>query len=316
MKMSCLIVGAFVLVTTAPSLAGPAAPQDQQIFYRAPSARGTEIRVAAKDGSNMSSLARFNGSMVFDVGSLASGRIAVSSADGLQLLGTAKSGTQFVKTDLQTLANSGVTGATALDLSPDGTRIAYRGGGGTRLMVYTIGDSAPVEWDSGIYVWDLAWARDGASIVYMNHAVSGQPTRLYEVAAPNQRTEILAKLHMDRVELSRLQGDLLLLSYNSDDGQQTHIGTWRLPSATSPGEWVSPSLAGRAIANRGVFSCDDAYLIYGSSAKSGAQTWYTRDLPSGVDQLITKVGANAEPQSWSGCPATSSQDAFQFRVIP
>lgn len=155
------------------------------------------------------------------------------------------------------------------------------------------------------------------AIVYMDHALPGTPTRIFEASAPQQFAEVLAKTGMDRVEVSRTQGDLLLISYNSDDGQQTLAGTWRLPSSSSPGGWESPSLAGRTIANRAVFSCDDSYLIYGSSSKSGAQNWYARDLPSGIDQIIGKVTANAEPQSWSGCPATSTTiDPFQFRVVP
>jgi hypothetical protein len=315
MEKSCLFLAVILLASAAPAPAAAPPPQDQQIFYRAPSSRGTEIRVAAMDGSKISALAKFSGSIVFDVGSIESGLIAVTSTAGLQLLTYTKTGNQFVKTGLQTLSNSGITGARALDLSPDGKRIAYRGGDGTKLMVYTIGESSPVEWDSGPFVWDVAWARDGASIVYMDHAVSGQLTRLYEVTLPHQRTEVLSKRYMDRVEVSRTQSDLLLLSYNSDDGLQTHVGTWRLPSGTSPGGWVSSSLAGRTVANRGVFSCDDSYLIYGSATKSGTQTWYTRSLPAALDELINKVGSNAEPQSWSSCPTAASEgDPFQFRV--
>lgn len=309
---------AVLLATSAPSISAVTSPQAQEIFYRAPAGRGTQLVAAARDGSNVSSLLKSDASLYFsfDVGSRDSGVVAVSTQAGeLQLLTYAKNSTGvFATTSVRTLV-TGIPRAAALDLSPDGTRIAYRGGDGTKLMVYTIADGTNVEWDSGTYVWDLAWARNGASIVYIDHAASGNPTHLYEVTAPHQITDVLDKPYMDQVEVSRTQGDVLLLSYTGDDGQQSLIGTWQLPSATSAGGWVNSSLAGRAVANRGVFSCDDHYLIYGSSGHAGAQTWYTRDLPSGADLLINKVGANAEPQSWSSCAAVSpANDPLQFRI--
>jgi hypothetical protein len=314
---------AALLVASVSGPAGTTTPQPQQIFYRALLGKQIAIQAAAKDGSNISTVFKTNGSINFDVGSQDSGVIAVSTDSAFLLLHYVKSGSQYVLSGSPQTLLTGFTRATSLDLSPDGTRIAYRGGDGNHLMVYTVGDSAPVEWDSGKFVWDLAWARGGASLIYLDHAPSGL-THLYEVTGPGQVSDVLDKPYMDRVEVSRLDGSKLLLSYNSDDGQQTFVGTWRLPTTNpdgtpNPGAWVAPALAGggTAVANRGVLSCDDSYLIYGSSGHAGAQIWYTRNLLSGADVLINKVPANAEPQSWSSCAtaATQTNDAFEFRTV-
>jgi WD40 repeat protein len=260
---------------------------------------------------------KLNGSLYFDVGSQDSGVMIVSTPTGeLQKLTYAKNSSGiFARTGLTTLL-SGLPRATALDLSPDGNRIAYRGGDGTHLMVYSISDGSIVEWSSGPWAWDFAWTHGGASIALLEQTnpVDGR-SHLYELTGPGQRTEILNMRYMDRVEVSRTDSTLLLLSYNSEDGQQTFVGTWRMPSGATAGTWVAPSLAGRSVSNRGVFSCDDKYLIYGSSGHAGAQEWYARALPAGADLIINKVPSNAEPQSWSSCVAatTATGDAFQFR---
>jgi len=299
-----------LLVTTTGAVAGPATPKPQELFYRAPAGNGTAIVAAARDGSNTSTLLTSGGPMTIDVGSGSSGVMAVSTSTGLQLLTYAKNSSGvFARTGLTTLV-PGVMRATALDISPDGTRIAYRGGDGNHLMVYTIADGSTVEWASGNYVWDVVWARDGASIVYVSADPTVNVSHLYEVTAPGQVNDVFDIPNIDRVEVSRLNGNVLLLSYNNSSGQAV-IGTWQLPSGTSAGGWINPSISDLSVANRGVFSCDDSYLIAGSSGHAGAQIWYTRTLPSGSDLLINKVGANAEPQSWSSCPST----ALQFRVV-
>lgn len=327
MKTYSLYVAAASFLVATPAIAGKGVPANQEIFYRAPAGKGTQLVAAARDGSNVSSLFTGTGSLYFnyDVGSADSGVIVIGTRAGeLQLLTYAKNSSGvFARTGLSTLL-TGVSSGAAVDLSPDGTRIAYRGADGTRLMVYTIADESNVEWSVGPWAWDFAWVRGGASIALLqqNSPTDGR-SHLYEVTGPGQRNEILNMRYMDRVEVSRTAGDVLLLSYNSEDGQQTFVGTWRMPSANvdgtiTPGAWVNPSLAGRAVSSRGVLSCDDSYLLYGSAGPAGQQTWYTRTLPSGADQLISKAGANAEPQSWSSCltPQNTTSDAFDFREVP
>ncbi|WP_300975106.1 WD40 repeat domain-containing protein [Sphingomonas sp. LHG3406-1] len=228
----------------------------------------------------------------------------------------------FGRTSVTTLL-TGIYPGSAVDLSPDGTRIAYRAATGGALMVYDLNDRSSTEWLRGPWAWDFVWARGGASLVLLEQYNSNdQRSRLYELRAPGQAIEILNHRRLDAVEVSRLKSDELLLSYNSDDGS-AHVGTWRMPTtladgSTSAGEWIVPSLAGRSAAFKGVFSCDDKYLLYGGAGPSGQQIWLTKTLPSGADVAISKAAANAIPQSWSRCvtaPA-SSGSALEFRGVP
>lgn len=315
------LAATLIMVTHAGIAATPAPAKPQEIFYRTGAGKTTQLVAAARDGTNVSSLFTDSGTLFFsfDVGSADSGSIVVGTRSGeLQLVTYAKNSSGvFSRTGVTTLL-TGIPQGTAVALSPDGTRIAYRGGDGTHLMVYTIADRTNAEWSVGPWAWDFAWARGGGSIALLEQSnpIDGR-SHLYEVTGPGQRSDILNLRKIDTVETSHTDGDVLLLSYNSEDGQQTLVGTWRLPSATVLGGWVSPRLAGRTVANRGVLSCDDGYLIYGSSGSAGQQTWYTRTLPSGSDLLMSKVGANAIPRSWSACPtAITTNAAFQFRVVP
>jgi hypothetical protein len=300
--------------------------QPQEIFYRAPYGKGTQLVATARDGTNLSRIYEDSGSLYFgfDVGSADSGVIIIGSRTGeLRLVQYARNSSGvFGRTNVTTLL-SGISLGSPVDLSPDGNRIAYRAATGGALMVYNLTDRSNTEWLRGPYAWDFVWARDGESLVVLDQ--SSQPdrrSRLYELRSPGQAIEILNHRRLDAVEVSRLKSDELLLSYNSDDGS-AHVGTWRMPiassdGATSPGEWIVPSLAGRNAAFRGVFSCDDKYLIYGGSGPSGQQIWLTKTLPSGADVAISKAAANAIPQSWSRCatPPASSGSALEFREVP
>jgi hypothetical protein len=332
MRSSRFYFAAFLLVTSGMAVAGKptVGAKPQEIFYRAPAGKGTQLVAAARDGSNVSSLFSGTGSLYFnfDVGAQpgsSGGTIVIGTRAGeLQLLTYAKNSSgAFARTGLTTLL-SGISSGTSVDLSPDGNRIAYRAGDGTHLRVYNITDHSDVEWSAGPWAWDFAWARGGASIALLEQTnpVDGR-SHLYEVTGPGQRTEILTNRYMDRVEVSRTDGNLLLLSYNSEDGQQTFVGTWRMPTAnedgtTTPGAWINPAIVGggTTFVSRGVLSCDDSYLLYGGSGPAGQQIWFTKTLPSGTPVQITKVGSNAEPQSWSSCaPSTTANDAFQFREV-
>ena len=333
MRSSRLYFAAVLLVTggVAMSAKPSAGAKPQEIFYRAPAGKGTQLVAAARDGSNVSSLFSGTGSLYFnfDVGAqpgTSGGTIVIGTRTGeLQLLTYAKnSNGVFARTGVTTLL-TGITSGAAVDLSPDGNRIAYRAGDGTHLRVYTISDGTDVEWSTGPWAWDFAWARGGASIALLDQTdrVDGR-SHLYEVTAPNQLSEILTMRHMDRVEVSRTDGNVLLLSYNSEDGQQTYVGTWQMPTVnldgtTTPGAWINPAIVGggTTFVSRGVLSCDDSYLLYGGSGPAGQQIWFTKTLPSGSPVPITKVGSNAEPQSWSSCTSTATtiSDAFEFREV-
>lgn len=336
MKKRHLYFAGALLVTSGVAVAakpvtGGAAPQE--IFYRAPAGKGTQLVAAARDGSNVSSLYAGTGSLFFnfDMGSQpgsSSGKIVIGTRTGeLLLLTYAKnSNGVFAPIGQPRTLLTGITSGAAVDLSPDGDRVAYRAGDGTHLRVYTISTGTDVEWSTGPWAWDFAWARGGASLALLEQS---NPTdgrsHLYEVTAPGARSEILNMRYMDRVEVSRIDGNVLLLSYNSEDGQQTFVGTWRMSTTgldgnTTPAYWVNPAIVGggTTFVSRGVLSCDDSYLFYGGSGPAGQQIWFTKTLPSGTSVQITKVGSNAEPQSWSRCAsaATSASDAFQFREVP
>lgn len=321
----CALLGllAFSQVADAQKSSGS---QSQEVFYRAPYGKGTQLVATARDGSNLSRVYEDTGSLYFgfDVGSADSGVIIIGSRTGeLRLVRYAKNTSGvFARTSVTTLV-SGINPGSAVDLSPDGTRIAYRAATGGALMVYDFNDGTSTEWLRGPWAWDFVWARDGASLVLLEQQnPSDQRSRLYELRVPGQAVEILNHRRLDAVEVSRLKSNELLLSYNADDGS-AHVGTWRMPTtvsdgSTSPGEWIVPSLAGRSAAFKGVFSCDDRYLLYGGAGPSGHQLWFTKTLPTGADVAISKAAANAIPQSWSRCATApaSSASALEFREVP
>jgi hypothetical protein len=259
----------------------------------------------------------------FDVGSADSGVVAIGSFAGeLKLLTYARNAAGVFATKSVTTLLSGLPQSAEVDLSPDGTRIAYRGSTAGALMVYDIATKTSETWSSGPWAWDFAWIRGGAAIAMVgNRNQNGEPSRLYEISGPGQRVELLSLRQIDAVDVSRTDPNVILLSYNSEDGSQALVGSWRLP-VTSPdgivtnGGWIQPNLAGRSPAFKGTWSCDDRFLIFGGSGAGGQQQWFTRDLPSGTAQLVAKAG-NATAQSWSRCASSPnpSSDAFIFRTV-
>lgn len=299
----------------------------QEIFFRVPDGKGTKLVAAARDGSNVSTVYRDTGSLYFsyDVGSADSRQIAIGTRTGeikVLTLGVNASG-QFFQESVRTVL-TGAAGGSDVDFSPDQSSIAYRGSGSTgNLMVLDLNTGQTLEWLRGPWAWDFVWARNGGSIIVLeqNSPADGR-SHLYELTSPNQPVEILNSRYMDRVDISRLDPSVLLLSYNSEDGAQTFVGTWRLPitnsdGSTTSGTWINPSLAGRAVSSRGVFSCNDTFLMYGGAGPAGRQLWFTRDLPSGADIQVSGAAANAVVTSWSKCPSPpTSSSAFDFREVP
>ena len=326
-----MMVGRYVLLSLL-AFSGPleaqkiSVSQPQEVFYRAPYGKGTQLVATARDGSNLSRIFEDTGSLYFgfDVGSADSGVVVIGTRAGeLKLLKYAKTSSGVFARTSVTLLRSGIASSSPVDLSPDGTRIAYRAATDGALMVFNVGDGSTTEWLRGPYAWDFVWAKGGASLVLLELSDRvDRRSRLFELTGPGQATEILNHRRLDAVEVSRLNGNELLLSYNSDDGK-AKVGTWRMPTTsaegtTSPGDWIVLSLSGRDAAFKGVFSCDDKYLLYGGSGPAGQQIWLTKTLPIGADDPIAKAAANAIPQSWSACPtlATSGSSAFEFREVP
>lgn len=303
---------------------GPSPTASQEVFWRAAKGSGTQLLATARDGSNASTLYTDTGSQFFrfDVGSADSGLIAIGSATGqLKLISYGRNSAGVFAPLTVTTLLSGVPNSTEVDLSPDGTRIAYRGAGEGSLMVYDIASGTSEMWSSGLFAWDFAWIRGGASIALAEHSnpidLRGH---LYEVAGPGQRVELLNVRNIDAVDVARTDNSLLVLSYNSEDGKAL-VGSWRLPTtaadgSTTAGAWLNTNIPGRDPAFKGTWSCDDHYLIFLGSGPAGQQIWFTKDMPSGPDQVLAKA-ANAVPQSWSRCPtpASAATSAFDFRVV-
>lgn len=319
-----LSLAVVLLLTAAPLSAAKPASQSakpQEIFYRAPAGKGMAIIAAARDGSNTSTLYTGAGPIMFDVGSKDSNTLFVSTAAGtIQKVTYAKNSSGVFATTATATVVSGMPRPATVEVSPDGTRIAYRTGDGTHVNVHDLTNQTDTEWSSGPWAWDLVWARDGASLVILEQTDPvDHRSHVYEVTAPGVRSEILNLRYMDRVEVARTDGDVLLFSYNSEDGQQTFVGTWRMPSGSTPGSWINPAIVGggTSFVNRGVFSCDDAYLVHLGSGPAGQQNWYTKTLPSGPSVQISKVGSGAEAESWSSCSAATAQPngAFAFREV-
>jgi hypothetical protein len=326
MRKASLLIGTVTVLLAGSASAqkskpAPSPAKAQEIFWRAVSGKTTQLLASARDGSNVSVLYTDTGGSFFrfDVGAADSGLISIGSVAGeLKLLRYVKnSAGQFVQQSIETRV-SGLPRSPETDISPDGSRIAYRGANGS-VIVYDINAQTSETWLSDFYAWDFAWARGGSSIVVAQS--SPERPRLFEVVGPGQKTELLSLRNIDAIDVSRTDPNLLLVSYNSDDGQSAFAGSWRLPTtaadgSTVPGGWVVPNLAGRNSTFKASWSCDDRFLIFGGTGSGGQQVWYTRDLPSGAEQPIAKAG-NATAQSWSKCatPPSTSSDAFNFRTV-
>jgi hypothetical protein len=198
----------------------------------------------------------------------------------------------YVPGDLVPLGSASPSGS--VDVSPDGTKIAYADGHNSdHLMVLDLTTGEKTQWAEGVYYWDVAWFRGGASLVYATNI----PLEIREVTAPMATPQLLysngqGEIH---VETASSNPNQLVISYNDTTGA-ARIGLWEAGVG-----FVNPDLANSDRSWFGNMNCTGTKLVYGGVQNtSGSQAYYVRDLNTGSVTLLSK-NSNIMPQYWPTC---------------
>jgi hypothetical protein len=277
----------------------PPSSANPQIAYRMLSGKAVKLIVADENNTNASTLYTGAGSFTFDLGPRAQRQIAI--ADGtannvdLKLLTytTTGSGT-FAPSSVVTLTSA--RRGTAIDFSPDGTRIAYAccsDGNTEKLAVYNLTDGSITYWATDVFFWDIAWFRGGTTLAYATLI----PLEVREVTAPEATPQLLYSNGQGELSLdsSRTNPNRLVISYNDTTGA-ARIGLWEDGSG-----FLNSDLANSARSWQGTLNCDDTKLAYlGVQNTSGSQAFYIRNLNSGVTSQVSK-NSNILLQMWPSC---------------
>lgn len=288
----------FVSSTTAAWAGKPPAPTaNPQIAYRMLSGKSVKLIVADENGTNSSTLYTSSSSFTFDLAPRAQRQIAIAdgtaNAVDLKLLTytTTGSGT-FAPSSVVTLTSA--RRGTAIDFSPDGTKIAYAccsDGTNEKLAVYDLTNGSITYWATAPFFWDIAWYKGGNSIAYSTLI----PVAFYELAGPGATAQELytgqGEINLDS---SRTDPDTLVVSYNDTAGD-ARIGLWK------NGSFTNSDLANSARSWQGNLNCSDTKLAYmGVQNTSGSQAFYIRELNTGVTSLVSK-SSNILLQFWPTC---------------
>ena len=285
-----------LLVSGAALAAKPgASPPDPKVAYVILTGPGFELRVTNEDGTNMSVLHKSPLALRFDLAPRARQQIAITDGNDLKLLDYAPTGTgALAATNVATLFTNS-TRLYNLDVSPDGTKIAFPSGDGSELRVYDLSNGTHQVWTTAAYVWDVAWYKNGGAIAFIVPGSNGAPHHLYEITGPGAAPTLLhSERNLDMVDASRTDGDALVLSYNDAAGNAL-VGLWKA------GGYVTPNLTNRSAAFKGSLNCSDTKLMYGAPGSNGQTVWYARDLTAGLDQLYTKTPRANWTQYWPTC---------------
>jgi hypothetical protein len=295
--LATLLLSSASFAAKPPSSPPPSA--NPQIAYRMLSGKAVKLIVADENNTNASTLYTGAGSFTFDLGPRAQRQIAI--ADGtannvdLKLLTytTTGSGT-FAPSSVVTLTSA--RRGTAIDFSPDGTRIAYAccsDGNTEKLAVYNLTDGSITYWATDVFFWDIAWFRGGTTLAYATLI----PLEVREVTAPEATPQLLYSNGQGELSLdsSRTNPNRLVISYNDTTGA-ARIGLWEDGSG-----FLNSDLANSARSWQGTLNCDDTKLAYlGVQYTSGSQAFYIRNLNSGVTSQVSK-NSNILLQMWPSC---------------
>jgi hypothetical protein len=295
--LATLLLSSASFAAKPPSSPPPSA--NPQIAYRMLSGKAVKLIVADENNTNASTLYTGAGSFTFDLGPRAQRQIAI--ADGtannvdLKLLTytTTGSGT-FAPSSVVTLTSA--RRGTAIDFSPDGTRIAYAccsDGNTEKLAVYNLTDGSITYWATDVFFWDIAWFRGGTTLAYATLI----PLEVREVTAPEATPQLLYSNGQGELSLdsSRTNPNRLVISYYDTTGA-ARIGLWEDGSG-----FLNSDLANSARSWQGTLNCDDTKLAYlGAQNASGSQAFYIRNLNSGVTSQVSK-SANILLQMWPSC---------------
>ena len=177
------------------------------------------------------------------------------------------------------------------DLSPDGTRVVYRGDGDQLWIVnLTAGTRTRLVGDgSGASFWPK-WAHDGESVVFASNADGSW--NLYRVDASGRGTpEVLLQREGMQVPQSIApSGDLLFLDRAPNQGNDD---LWLLSRTGEP----SPFLATSFREHEAHFSPDGRFVAYASN-ETGASEVYVVSASGEGEKVTVSVDGSRHP-AWS-----------------
>ena len=300
MRLSISIIAASFLLSSASFAAKPPPPPPSSptinVAYRLPDGKGVKLVVSTENGANQMTLYKSSTSFRFDLAPRGQQQIAIVGGNPrrLLLLDYSISSGVYVPGTITDLGEAGGSGA--VDFSPDGTKIAYAccGGASDQLIVHDIATGEKTVWAQGIYYWDLAWFRGGASIAYATNL----PLEVLEVAAPMATPQVLYSIsaggQLD-IDSARTNPNRLVISYNDAQGFG-RIGLWEDGAG-----FVNSDLASSTKSWQGTLNCTDTKLAYmGVQNTSGSQAFYIRDLTTNGTTLVSK-NSNILLQFWPTC---------------
>jgi hypothetical protein len=292
-KAALLCAASIALIGGKP----PSGTVNPQVAYTILAGNGTELRVTNEDGTNSATLYKSATAINIDTAPRVQHQIAFTEGGALKLLTYGVSGSgAFQTTNVATLYDAGSGGTNRvdfLDFSPDGSKIAFSAGGGTKLMVYDLAANSATQWATDIWVGDMTW--HAGAIAYIGVLDPYEPAmHLFEVAGPGAaRTDLLSERQLDLVDSSRTDPDALVVTYNRNPGPQ--IGLWKA------GSYIDDNLAHGTFTDWGTLNCDDTKLMYAAPDRNGQSIWYIRNLSNGLNSLYTKTVRVRHTQFWPTC---------------
>ena len=296
------VIGSLLVSTASfaakPPPPPPPTPPDIQVAYRLPDGKGTKLVVSTESGANQMTLFRSSGSFAFDLAPRGQMKVAILDGQPLRLkvlnYSVNTSGV-YVPGTITTLGPAGPS--SAVDFSPDGTKIAYTccaGSDPQQLLVRDILAGTDTVWAEGAFYMDVAWFRGGASIAYSTLL----PLEVREVTAPMATPVLLhsgsqGQFNIDAARTAPNQNQLVI-SHNDNQGNG-RIGLWE------NGSFINADLVNSNKSWQGTLNCTDTKLAYmGVQNTSGSQAFYIRDLNSGSTTLVSK-NSNILLQFWPTC---------------
>jgi WD40 repeat protein len=283
-----------------PSGGGSVSPQ---IAWRNIGGSSMQIRMGNVDATGAATLYSSPGPFFYDLGpfdpATKTGTIAIDDRGTIKLLtyGVNASG-QLATVGTSTLTTTGSIHAHHIDISREGTKIAFVSGDSTQIRIWNVGSGLdPNVYATTSYVWDLAWYGDGSGIAYVEapRTATGDVYRVYEVVGSGSTPNLLlTEPNINDFDTARTS-HRLLISY----GRPTTSGVGLWDPAT--GSYVPGYDPIVTLGSQASLKCDDSAFVYlGGSAKSAYLIKH--DLSTDLESTFMKTPGNNMPE-WlpAGC---------------
>jgi hypothetical protein len=299
------VLATFLFSSVAFAGKPPASPINPQVAYVSGSGNSVKLMISDESGSNSHVLYSSATSFRFDLGPRGLRKISINGQDGLlRILTFTSSSNGTLSAVGPPVALTAATSGTTHDFSADGSKIAYAccdGPGPQQLKIVDIGSGEASTLDTVLFVWDVAFFRNGQSIAYIVPATNNVYD-LYEISsAGGTPRKIFSSVGEFNIDASRTNPDALVMSYRPNSSSLL-IGLWKAPEiGGSDGTFLIPNLANRTPGFFPNLNCNDTRLAYMSSTTpAGGQVFFIRNLTTAQDALFAK-NSNMQLQFWPTC---------------